>query len=353
MPLFKQVVDALDQQKPFVIYSKSNQQTVVGMFQKTAALFKLDDYKSKGFVFAPFDGQQAVFIPYSESEVIVEPWIPNEEVAKEVTLNYDDKRASSAFEALVKKGVAAIKSARFDKVVLSRKETLVRESISVIDWYKKLKSTYPTAFCYLFFHPEVGMWMGATPEQLLKVGDNRVFTMALAGTQLDKQQNPVVWGEKEQQEQRFVTDFILDSLSEYVTELSITAPFTAYAGTIMHIRTDIEGNLNNIDDLKNIIDKLHPTPAVCGMPKQASRDFILAEEGYDRKFYSGYLGELNGDLTLNKDGFTDLFVNLRCMELEEHQIHLYLGCGITRDSVASDEFIETVNKSSTMKKIVS
>lgn len=353
MSLFKQAVDALELQKPFVIYSKPHQDSIVGMFQNTAALFKLDDYTSKGFVFAPFDGQQAVFIPYSESEVIVEPWIPNGEVAKEVILNYDDKQAATAFDALVKKGVDAIQSARFDKVVLSRKETLSKDSIAVIEWYKKLKSTYPTAFCYLFFHPQVGLWMGATPEQLLKVGDNRVFTMALAGTQLNKQQNPVVWGEKEQQEQRYVTDFILDSLSDYVTNLSVSEPFTAYAGNVMHIRTDIEGDFSDMEDLKNIIDQLHPTPAVCGMPKKASRDFILAEEGYNRKFYTGYLGELNGDLTLNKDGFTDLFVNLRCMEVEEHQIHLYLGCGITRDSIASDEFIETVNKSSTMKKIVS
>ncbi|MBW3520346.1 chorismate-binding protein [Flavobacterium sp. NKUCC04_CG] len=351
MSLFKVALDYLKDQKPFVIYSKSQSDQLIGVFQKNNDLHHLDDMESSGFVFAPFAGGKAVFIPHSESEIHIEAVAPFVVSTTEVVLGYDDK-AKTAFENLVKKGVAAIVNGSFEKVVFSRKETQEIESFDPITTYKKLKASYPTAFCYLFYHPKVGMWMGATPEQLVKVSDQRVYTMALAGTQVNKQQDPVVWGAKEKQEQLFVTEFIVDSLRAYLSDLTVTKPFTANAGRIMHIRTDIEGQLKNAKDLGKIIDQLHPTPAVCGMPKASSREFILQQEGYDRKFYSGYLGELNGDLALGKSAQSDLFVNLRCMEIEKNQIHLYIGCGITKDSIPTDEFMETVEKSSTMKKIL-
>ncbi len=351
MSLFKAALDHIKLQKPFVIYSKSQSDQLVGVFQKDEKLHLLNDMESSGFVFAPFTGGKAIFIPHSESELIIEDKVSLAVSDLEVVLGYDEE-AKDAFEALVEKGVAAIASGRFEKVVFSRKETLDIKSFDAIAAYKKLKATYPTAFCYLFYHPQVGMWMGATPEQLVKVSGQRMYTMALAGTQLNKQQNPVVWGAKEQQEQLFVTDFIVDSLRPYLNDIQTTKPFTAYAGRIMHIRTDIEGEIKNLKDLNQIINQLHPTPAVCGMPKASSRDYIMQEEGYDRKFYSGYLGEINGDVALGKTDQTDLFVNLRCMEIENNQIHLYIGCGITKDSIPRDEFMETVEKSSTMKKII-
>ncbi|WP_430613044.1 chorismate-binding protein [Flavobacterium sp. JP2137] len=351
MALFEQARQHLAQQKPFVIYSKAAQQSIVGLFQNDADLHLLEDYTAGGFVCAPFAAEKPVFIPYDSSTSLVEAWQPEAVSAREVPLNYAEQDKAD-FEALVRKGVEAIEAGAFDKVVFSRKETLNRDAGDVLELYKRLKSTYPTAFCYLFFHPQVGMWMGATPEQLIRVSDDQLYTMALAGTQVNRQQQTVVWGEKEQQEQRFVTDFIVDSLRPYLSDLSTTKPFTAYAGNVMHIRTDIQGTLSDRGDLKNILDQLHPTPAVCGMPKGDSRDFIQREEGYDRKYYSGYLGELNGAIAEHLPGQSDLFVNLRCMEIEKNQIHLYIGCGITKDSIPSDEFMETAYKSQTMKKII-
>jgi isochorismate synthase len=97
---------------------------------------------------------------------------------------------------------------------------------------------------------------------------------------------------------------------------------------------------------------LHPTPAVCGLPKENAKQFILENEGYERKFYSGFLGELNLNTILNKVVDSDLFVNLRCMEIERHKVHLYIGCGITKDSNPEKEYIETANKAMTMKQIL-
>ena len=97
---------------------------------------------------------------------------------------------------------------------------------------------------------------------------------------------------------------------------------------------------------------MHPTSAVCGLPKQEAKYFIQKHEGYDREYYSGFLGELNIDLVTFRTLQTDLFVNLRCMKVKQNKAQLFIGCGITKDSNPEKEYIETVNKSMTMKKII-
>ncbi len=149
-----------------------------------------------------------------------------------------------------------------------------------------------------------------------------------------------------------MTEFILDSLQSFVSNENASDPYTFRAGNIVHIKTDISARLVNKEDLGEIIKVLHPTPAICGLPKKESRDFILANEGYDRGYYSGFLGELNKDFAKNSNEASDLFVNLRCMNLQNNTANLYIGCGITKDSIPEKEFFETVNKSLTMKKIL-
>ena len=106
------------------------------------------------------------------------------------------------------------------------------------------------------------------------------------------------------------------------------------------------GQLKEVNLLENLIKYLHPTPAVCGLPKETAKDFILQNENYTRSYYSGYLGELN----VNEN--TQLFVNLRCMEVKDAKIALYVGGGITKASIPEKEFEETVAKAMVMKKVL-
>ncbi|HEU0124995.1 MAG TPA: chorismate-binding protein, partial [Flavobacterium sp.] len=103
--------------------------------------------------------------------------------------------------------------------------------------------------------------------------------------------------------------------------------------------------------LEEVIDTLHPTPAVCGLPKKKSKVFILENENYDRTFYTGFLGELNSTFTETNTS-SDLFVNLRCMQIQEDKAILYMGCGITKESIPEKEWEESVNKSMTMKRVL-
>lgn len=351
---FTKVKTQYEQNLPFVIYNKPNNKKIVGIFQKNDHLYFAKDFTEIGFIMAPFDNNSsAVLLPEKYSEIIVTNFKKNN--IKPTTVSSINKEQDiekkSAHEALISKGIKKIEAGFFNKVVLSRQEIATIPNFNLIILLEKLLNTHTSAFTYCWFHPKVGLWMGATPEQLLKAKSNNFKTVALAGTQKYYCTEQVVWGNKEKEEQQFVTDFILDNLKMFTTEISVSSPYTTRAGGLLHLKTDIQGILSPKFSLKQVLEVLHPTPAVCGLPKTIAKDFIIANEGYDRTFYSGFLGELNKNFVSNKQN-TDLYVNLRCMTIQDNKATLYVGGGINKGSVVEKEWIETVNKTMTMKKII-
>lgn len=350
--LFLKVATQREQNLPFVLYVKPNSERIVGLFQQNDHLYFLEDYKAKGFVFAPFDGSLIPFIPQKESDVYVEKIQPTDYILSGNPTNEKDEAAQADFETLVQKGVDAITAGQFGKVVLSRKEIVPLPQLDIALTFKKLTALYPTAFRYCFFHPKIGLWMGATPEQLLKVNQKELQTVALAGTQAATESQKVVWHNKEIEEQHFVSEFIISGLEQEVSAMTVSSPYSVKAGHLWHIKTDITATLKSQKALGKVIAILHPTPAVCGLPKDKAKAFILQHEGYDREYYSGFLGELNIDLATFRTDVSDLYVNLRCMKVRSQAAELFVGCGITQNSIPADEFAETVQKSMTMKKVL-
>lgn len=348
--LFQKIQSQLQSGFSFAVFSKPGSDTITGIFRNSSEAHLLTDFSQKGFAFAPFEGNDVCFIPADDADILSvlvknNDFIPAE--AKQPAIN---AIAKTGFESLVAKSVAAIQSGAFEKLVVSRTEAVEAvEDITTI--YSKLLAAYPMAYRYCFYHPASGLWMGATPEQLLKVENKTLHTVALAGTQLYKEGETAIWENKEKEEQQFVTTYIIESVQPYAAEIRKTEPYTFRAGNIVHIKTDISAELNDTQSLKGIIDTLHPTPAVCGLPKQEAKQFLLDNEGYNRQYYSGYLGELNIDLDTGQHK-TDLFVNLRCMKVTGKTAHLFIGCGITKDSNPEKEFLETVNKSMTMRRVI-
>ena len=336
---------------PFAVYAKPGSNIVTGIFQNTPSPYHLIDYSAKGFAFAPFTAGEVCFIPYDKSDVLSVEFKPTDFTLPEIVQPEIDNVAKASFEKLVAKSVAAIQEGQFEKLVLSREEIVQAGEGNSLNIYHKLLAAYPMAFRYCFYHPDSGLWMGATPEQLLKVENTTLHTVALAGTQLYKEGQTAVWENKEKEEQQFVTDYIVTSLAPFVSDIRKTEPYTFRAGNIVHIKTDVSAELQNRDSLKEIVQVLHPTPAVCGLPKNKAKAFLMQNEGYDRTFYAGFLGEMNADFSTGQPK-TDLFVNLRCMKVEDSIAHIYIGCGITKDSNPEKEFIETVNKSMTMRRVL-
>lgn len=352
---FEKVKQQQQQNLPFVLYCKPNSDVIIGMFQQNDNFYEVVDFTEKGFVFSSFDGNKNYIIPEENSEIKRFAFDKKEISENEKEFVSPNEIAKANFERLVAKGIEAIQKNEFQKVVLSRKETIDLIDFDLVTTFKNLVQLYPATFVYCFFHPKIGIWMGATPEQLLKVEGNIFETMALAGTQKNTGYQEVVWQDKESQEQQFVTDYIVTELNKVSNSILVSEPYSIKAGSIWHIKTDISGQLNSTKNLKEVVGLLHPTPAVCGLPKLESKQFILDNENYDRTFYTGYLGELNSSSTSDKTS-SDLFVNLRCMEIEMDlnlktaKANLFMGCGITKDSIPEKEWEESVNKSMTMKR---
>jgi isochorismate synthase len=339
------------QNLPYVVYRKPNSKTIVGIFQQNDHVYFTTELEDKGFVFAPFDGEGMVLFPFEFSEIgfgtfTVKP--VNQSSYQDSVINVKEKEK---FTTLVKKGVQGIWKGDLKKVVLSRTETISFENFKTKKTFEKMLLQYPTAFCYCWFHPKVGLWMGATPEKLLQAKNKQFATVALAGTQTFQDMEEIIWGDKEIEEQEFVTNFIMEKLEKVTDELSVSSPYSIQAGNLLHLKTDIEGVLRANASLKEIVSILHPTPAVCGLPKESAKDFILQNEAYEREFYTGFLGELNYDFSKN-EAATDLYVNLRCMKIKEYEAQLFVGCGVTKESNPEAEWEETANKSLTMKSII-
>ena len=350
--LFLKIKTHQEQNLPFVIFSKPNSERTVGLFQKNDHLYFLENFEKKGFVFAAFDSSTIPLIPLEFCDVLVESNNAETYFFEPKETETSTKIGNDFFEDLVAKSVNAIETGLFQKVVASRREIVNLKNFDLEICFKRMLQNYPSAFKYCFFHPKIGFWVGATPEQLVKIKELDFETVALAGTQKAKDIDSVQWTSKEEVEQQLVTDFILENIEEYSKELMISSPFTANAGSIFHIKTTISGKLKNKKLVEKIINALHPTSAVCGMPRESAKDFIIQNEGYDREYYSGFLGELNIDLATFRTQYSDLFVNLRCMKIKENKAEIFVGCGITKDSHPKAEFEETVNKAMTMKKCI-
>lgn len=350
--LFVKVKAQLENQLPFVLYAKPNADRMIGLFQANDNLHFLKDFSEKGFVFAPFEGDEIPYIPQSESDIYVEKISESDFLLPANTTVKADEATQKSFEDLITKGVEAIQKGQFEKVVLSRKEIVAIPFFEIETVFKKLIAFYPNAFKYCFFHPKIGMWAGASPEQFLKINQETLQTVALAGTQAVTDNMEIVWQEKEIKEQQLVTDFITQSLADKVSELTVSSPYSVQAGNLWHIKTDISATISSDSNWEEIITALHPTSAVCGLPKAAAKEFILQNESYERSYYSGFLGELNVDLATFHTAQSDLFVNLRCMKITENNAEIFIGCGVTKDSKPEAEFFETVNKSMTMRKVL-
>ncbi len=196
--IFQKAESHFKQQLPFVLYCKPNSTVLNAIFQQNSQLFFTKDLSEKGFVFADFIGNQQIVFPESACEIVREDLILANANFKKTQLKTSEEDMIT-FQNLVEKGIGNINDGAFKKVVLSRKETVENTEFHFLKTFEKMLSTYPTAFRYCWFHPEIGMWMGATPEQLLKVEHSVFKTVALAGTQEWQAENEAIWEEKEKQ----------------------------------------------------------------------------------------------------------------------------------------------------------
>lgn len=346
--IFNKIKESYKRNLPFVGYRKPNSAVISAFFMKDDTLNITSEFSESGFVFAPFNREEnAILFPEKNAEFISGNGLFDETFSLNDTCPNDSHSDKKEHLLLVEKALDEINKNEFKKVVVSRKEVIQLDDFDVLLTFKKILKTYTNAFVYVWFHPKVGLWFGATPETLLNISNRNFKTMSLAGTQVDDASSKVVWKKKELEEQQLVTDFIKDQLKSIATTLEIEEKETVKAGDLLHLSTKVDGVLSKDASLKELIRGLHPTPAVCGLPREKANKFINQNENYNRTFYTGFLGELNLE-----DKNSSLFVNLRCMRIEDKIASVYVGGGITKDSIAKKEWQETIAKTKTMKKML-
>lgn len=263
-----------------------------------------------------------------------------------------------SFIRTVAEAVQTIEAGQFHKVVPSRQKTLALPSdFDLTTAFQQLCEAYPTAFVSVFSIPGVGTWLGASPETLVstyqQAGRSMFRTMALAGTQAARGQDALknaTWRQKEIEEQALVSRYIINCFKHIrLREFEENGPKTVAAGNLLHLRTDftVDMEATNVPDLgSTMLALLHPTSAVCGMPKAPALEFLRQHESYDRSFFSGYLGPVNVEEE------SHVFVNLRCMQLLQQRALLYAGAGVTADSEPEKEWEETEIKMNTLLHVI-
>lgn len=240
----------------------------------------------------------------------------------------------------------AIRNGLVQKVVLSK---LVHFNGKVFHQifmlYDALCAKYPGAFVSVFASGASGIWIGASPELLLDQQGQLMQTVALAGTQRAAAKEK--WRSKEIMEQQLVTDFVLQALNRLgAIRIQVKGPDTISAGEVVHLRTHFSFEASDAQqNVWALAEALHPTPAVGGFPKQAAMDLILNEELHEREYYSGFLGPFGPNQM-------QLYVNIRCMKLTHGGATLFVGGGLTLDSAAEEEWLETELKARTLLSVL-
>ena len=257
----------------------------------------------------------------------------------------------------------ALLNGEFQKLVLARCATIANEGkMTPMELFQKACQRYPRMFVALVSTPQSGTWLTASPEILLEnLPDSRWRTIALAGTmrlrtdKADDEGQRLRWSAKNIQEQRYVASYLADVLRRFSDDVREEGPRTVRAAHLVHLRSDFTFTLSNnkCTRVGELLEILHPTPAVCGLPKAEAQRFIIAHEHAPRHYYSGFMGPLNLPLTSHHSPLTThLYVSLRCMHITSDTYHLYAGGGLLRESTEQQEWQETEAKLDTMRHVL-
>ena len=360
-----QLIDQLTQSRlSFALYRLPWTDECYFVWQQSEEVEQLQDITElngkQGFVLSPFQQTEEHPIVIIRPDVTAYDW---EEITQAVaslekidtvqqsstpisTLN--EKERYDRYYAAFRRFMEPLKEKKFKKLVLSRPAFCpINESFSPLETFVKACNDYPRMMIYLCHTPVTGTWLGSTPEIILSGSSQSWKTVALAGTlPIVDGVEPAEWSDKNKEEQAIVAEYIRKIIKKHGAKMTEKGPYTARAGQLENIKTDFLFQLKETGFLGNLLKELHPTPAICGLPKEEAYQFILSNEGYDRRYYSGMVG------WLDPKGQTDLYVNLRCMEIRSTEVKLYAGGGILPSSEVRSEWEETTQKMKTMKNIL-
>lgn len=256
----------------------------------------------------------------------------------------EDEEIAEAYRQNVARASQAIRNGEFEKVVLARyRDIRTGNYFDVPNALDRLRSDYPG--CYTFAVARQGsIFLGASPEQLIKQDQTQVSAASLAGS-IRRGDTPeqdaalaqkLLDSAKDQHEHEICARAIKEALEPLCAEVSAPeSPELLSFSNVHHLLTPIRGKLSNGSSLIDLVERLHPTPAVGGYPKEPARAFIREHEGMDRGWYASPIG------VLDADGNGEFIVALRSAIITGQRARLFAGCGIVGESDPDQELAES------------
>jgi isochorismate synthase len=256
----------------------------------------------------------------------------------------EGEEIAARFRENVTKASDAIRRGEFEKVVLARyRDITTGNYFDIPRALDKLRNDYPG--CYTFAVARQGsVFLGASPEQLARQNGSEVSVASLAGSirrgsdsEEDEQlANQLLNSAKDQHEHEICARAIREAVEPLCANIDVPEkPQILSFSNVHHLYTPISGTLSNGSTLFDLVERLHPTPAVGGYPKEPARDFLREHEGFDRGWYASPIGWLDGD------GNGEFLVALRSAIVSGQRARLFAGCGIVAESDPDQELAES------------
>ncbi|HEY3333954.1 MAG TPA: isochorismate synthase [Candidatus Limnocylindrales bacterium] len=256
----------------------------------------------------------------------------------------DEQPSQDAFKRLVGMFAGAVGRGRIDKVVLARRVGMRSPvELDVANSLRRLSVSAPESTTYAF-RRDGRTFVGATPERLVRTEGRTFRTVAVAGT-IRRGASPeedadlgrrLLASEKDREEHAIVVEAIRGLLAPVAETLTVAAePGVMTLRYVQHLVTEISGTVPPGNGLLALGERLHPTAAVGGDPRDVALALIDEHEGFDRGWYAGPIGWLGAD------GDGELCVALRCGIVDRTRATLFAGCGIVADSDPDQEWEES------------
>ncbi len=234
-----------------------------------------------------------------------------------------------------------------EKVVLARAVHLeASEPFDTADALERLSSNTPNCFVFAVARGE-RCFLGATPERLAKVHEGKISAMGLAGSarrgvtpaEDSEVGERLLKSAKDRHEHMIVVQALRNGLSDLCESLQVPpTPSLLKLKNVQHLHTPLTGTLRSGITLLDVVERLHPTPAVGGHPREIALALIREWEGFDRGWYAGPIGWIDGQ------GNGEMAVAIRSSLVHQNEAFLFAGCGIVADSDPEHEYAESCAK---------
>ncbi len=256
----------------------------------------------------------------------------------------EDGMSAVEWKAIIAALTREMRAGRVEKVVLARLCQLTAEQpFDLVVALDRLRNRYPSCFVFAIGRGRQ-CFMGATPERLVRLREGMVSTMCLAGsiargaTEDEDRRlgEALLTSEKDRAEHAVVVRTLRGTLGELCEDLApVDTPVLLKVSNIQHLLTTMVGRVAGDRTILDLVERLHPTPASGGAPRETALRLIRERERLDRGWYAGPVGWLDGR------GEGEFAVALRSALVRDAQAFLFAGCGIVADSDPQSEFEES------------